>query len=58
MPTLQMRAALILAPTRELSLQISKTAKELGKYLNVQVVCITGGTSVKNDILRFKSTGV
>ncbi len=44
--------AIILVPTRELALQISSTLKELGKYLNVQVMITTGGTNLKDDIYR------
>jgi len=43
---------LILTPTRELALQTSSVCKELGKYLNVQVMCTTGGTSLQDDIMR------
>ena len=44
---------LILTPTRELALQTSAVCRELGKHLNVQVVVTTGGTSLKDDIMRF-----
>jgi ATP-dependent RNA helicase DDX6/DHH1 len=47
---------LILVPTRELALQTSQVCKELGKYLNVQVMVSTGGTSLKDDIMRMYST--
>ncbi|GIX63686.1 DEAD box polypeptide DDX6 [Babesia caballi] len=43
---------LILLPTRELALQTSAVVKELGKYLNVQCMVSTGGTSLRNDIVR------
>ena len=42
----------ILVPTRELALQTSQVCKELGKYLNVEVMVSTGGTSLKDDIMR------
>ncbi|GMP61516.1 hypothetical protein CsSME_00023951 [Camellia sinensis var. sinensis] len=42
----------ILVPTRELALQTSQVCKELGKYLNIQVMVTTGGTSLKEDIMR------
>jgi ATP-dependent RNA helicase DDX6/DHH1 len=42
-------------PTRELALQTSQVCKELGKYLNVQVMVSTGGTSLKDDIMRLYS---
>ena len=47
--------ALILVPTRELALQISSTVKEIGKYLNAQVIIATGGTSIKDDIYRLNN---
>ena len=45
-------AALILVPTRELALQSAHVCKELGKYLNVQVMTSTGGTFLRDDIQR------
>lgn len=45
-------AALILVPTRELALQTAHVCKELGKYLNVQVMTSTGGTLLREDIQR------
>jgi len=47
---------LILVPTRELALQTSQVAKELGKHMNVQVMVSTGGTSLKDDIMRLYNT--
>jgi ATP-dependent RNA helicase DDX6/DHH1 len=49
--------ALILVPTRELALQTSQVCKTLGKHLNVEVVVSTGGTSLKDDILRLGQPG-
>eukprot|EP00996_Jenningsia_fusiforme_P001100 NODE_2004_length_1326_cov_92.252937_g1820_i0.p1 GENE.NODE_2004_length_1326_cov_92.252937_g1820_i0~~NODE_2004_length_1326_cov_92.252937_g1820_i0.p1 ORF type:complete len:414 (+),score=60.47 NODE_2004_length_1326_cov_92.252937_g1820_i0:69-1244(+) len=43
---------LILVPTRELALQTSQVTKELGKHLKVEVMVTTGGTSLKDDIMR------
>ncbi|RRT61329.1 hypothetical protein BHE74_00028149 [Ensete ventricosum] len=42
----------ILVPTRELALQTSVVCKELGKHLKIQVMVTTGGTSLKDDIMR------
>ncbi|KAK4435300.1 DEAD-box ATP-dependent RNA helicase 8 [Sesamum alatum] len=42
----------ILVPTRELALQTSQVCKELGKHLNIQVMATTGGTSLRDDIMR------
>lgn len=42
-------AAMILAPTRELTLQISEEAKKLLKYTNKTVATIIGGTDYKKQ---------
>jgi ATP-dependent RNA helicase DDX6/DHH1 len=47
---------LILVPTRELALQTSQVCKEIGKHMNVQVMASTGGTSLKDDIMRLYNT--
>ncbi|KAI7736205.1 hypothetical protein M8C21_024118, partial [Ambrosia artemisiifolia] len=44
--------AVILVPTRELALQTSHVCKELGKHMNIQIMVTTGGTSLKDDIMR------
>lgn len=44
--------ALLLVPTRELALQTSQVCKVLGKHMGVQVMVTTGGTTLKDDILR------
>eukprot|EP01067_Filipodium_phascolosomae_P000232 Filipodium_phascolosomae@DN119_c0_g1_i1.p1 len=43
---------LILVPTRELALQTSSVVKELGKHMQVQCMVSTGGTSLRDDIMR------
>ena len=43
---------MIIVPTRELALQTSQVCKELGKHLKIQVMVTTGGTSLKDDIMR------
>merc|ERR1740121_1724776 len=43
---------LILVPTRELALQTSSVVKQLGKHMNVQCMVTTGGTSLREDIMR------
>ncbi|WP_299196888.1 ATP-dependent RNA helicase RhlB [uncultured Amphritea sp.] len=42
-PTKGVPRALIIAPTRELALQIASDAEELGKYANIGVVALVGG---------------
>ncbi|GLJ50134.1 hypothetical protein SUGI_1066750 [Cryptomeria japonica] len=44
--------ALLLVPTRELALQTSQVCKELAKHLKIQIMVTTGGTSLKDDIMR------
>ncbi|CAG9463265.1 unnamed protein product [Pedinophyceae sp. YPF-701] len=46
----------ILVPTRELALQTASVCKELGKHLKIQVMSTTGGTSLKEDIMRLHQT--
>lgn len=48
--------AVILVPTRELALQTSQVTKTLGKHMGVEVMVTTGGTSLKDDILRLSQT--
>lgn len=51
-PKLNKIQALILVPTRELALQTSQVVRTLGKHLGIQCMVTTGGTSLKDDILR------
>ncbi|KAI9752800.1 MAG: DExD/H-box ATP-dependent RNA helicase dhh1 [Chaenotheca gracillima] len=48
--------ALILVPTRELALQTSQVCKTLGKHLGVNVMVSTGGTGLKDDIIRLNES--
>ena len=48
--------AVILVPTRELALQTSQVCRILGKHMGVQVMVTTGGTTLKDDILRLSET--
>ena len=48
--------ALLLVPTRELALQTSQVCKNLGKHMNTQVMVTTGGTTLKDDILRLSES--
>ena len=47
---------MVLVPTRELALQTSQVCKELGKHLGVEVMVTTGGTSLRDDIMRLHQT--
>ncbi|KAG5379840.1 hypothetical protein IGI04_027682 [Brassica rapa subsp. trilocularis] len=51
-PNTNVIQAMILVPTRELALQTSQVCKEFSKYLNIQVMVTTGGTSLRDDIMR------
>lgn len=51
-PNLNAIQAVIVLPTRELALQTSQVVRTLGKHLGIQVMVSTGGTSLKDDILR------
>jgi ATP-dependent RNA helicase DDX6/DHH1 len=46
---------LMLVPTRELALQTSAIVKEVGKHLPVQTMVSTGGTNLRDDIMRLYS---
>jgi ATP-dependent RNA helicase DDX6/DHH1 len=49
--------ALLLVPTRELALQTSNVCKKIAKHLNVHIMVSTGGTSLKEDIMRLYHPG-
>jgi len=48
--------AMIVVPTRELALQTSQICIELGKWLGCSCMVTTGGTSLKDDIMRLDDT--
>lgn len=45
---------LILVPTRELAMQTSHVCKSLGKHLGINVMVTTGGTGLRDDIVRLQ----
>jgi len=47
---------LMLIPTRELALQTSAIVKEVGKHMGLECMVTTGGTSLKDDIMRLYNT--
>jgi len=49
--------ALIIVPTRELALQTSQICIELSKHIGCKVMVTTGGTNLKDDILRLYDPG-
>lgn len=44
--------ALVIVPTRELALQTSQICIELAKHMQVKVMVTTGGTNLRDDIMR------
>lgn len=45
---------LIMVPTRELALQTAMIVKKMSKHLGVETIVTTGGTLLKDDIIRLK----
>lgn len=46
---------LIMVPTRELALQTSSIVKEISKHMAIETMVTTGGTSLRDDIMRLYS---
>lgn len=46
--------ALILSPTRELALQIHEELKRIGKYTNLSIVSVFGGSDIERQIRDLK----
>lgn len=53
-PTLTYVQGMILVPTRELALQTSQICIELSKHLKLKIMVTTGGTDLKEDIMRLQ----
>ncbi|KAI9010311.1 ATP-dependent RNA helicase eIF4A [Phycomyces nitens] len=53
--SLKQTQALILAPTRELALQIQKVVLALGDFMGIECHACIGGTNVRDDIARLQS---
>ncbi|KAG0423845.1 hypothetical protein HPB47_000393 [Ixodes persulcatus] len=49
--------AMAIVPTRELALQTSQICIELSKHLKARVMVTTGGTNLKDDIMRIYENG-
>lgn len=57
-PMIFVNVAIVLVPTRELALQVSQITIQLSQYLGgVKVMATTGGTSLRDDIMRLDKTG-
>ena len=46
--------AIVMAPTRELALQITKEAKKFTKSMGLRAVCVYGGTGISEQIAELK----
>ena len=46
-----------MVPTRELALQTSQICKQISKHLGIQVMVTTGGTNLRDDIMRLYEPG-
>jgi superfamily II DNA/RNA helicase len=56
--TILVYVAMVIVPTRELALQTSQICIELSKHLGCKVMATTGGTNLKDDILRLYDPGL
>ena len=50
--------ALVLAPTRELALQIEGDAKGLAKYMDERTVCVVGGMDIQTQLAKLEKKPV
>lgn len=46
---------LVIAPTRELALQLELSVKDYGKYLDINTVCVYGGSNINPQIKLLQS---
>jgi ATP-dependent RNA helicase DDX6/DHH1 len=51
-PSKEVIQGMIIVPTRELALQTSQICIELCKHMGIKVMVTTGGTNLKDDIMR------
>lgn len=50
--------AIVMVPTRELALQMSQICITMSRHMGgVKVMATTGGTNLKDDIMRLDETG-
>ena len=49
---------MIIVPTRELTLHTSQIAIELSKHMGVKVMMTTGGSNLKDDIMRINQVAL
>jgi translation initiation factor 4A len=53
-PTMKQTQAIIMAPTRELTLQNYNVISALGQYYDITIQCLIGGTPIIDDIRKYK----
>lgn len=53
-PSIDQLQGIILVPTRELALQTSNICINLAKYTKIKILSTTGGTNLRDDIMRLK----
>ena len=46
--------AVIMTPTRELAIQITKDCKKFAKHMRLRTVCVYGGTGISEQIAELK----
>lgn len=49
-------STLVISPTRELASQIAVEAEALGRFHNITVQCVVGGTNIDSEIKKIKRT--
>lgn len=51
-------SAMVIVPTRELALQVSQICIQVSKHMGgAKVMATTGGTNLRDDIMRLDDTG-
>ena len=49
-PNYRLPQAIVLAPTRELALQVTDDITRMGKYMNLKALAVVGGRSIERQI--------
>lgn len=53
-PSIPQTQTIIMAPTRELTLQNYNVIRALGQYYDIQIQCLIGGTPIMEDVRKYK----
>ena len=54
-PTSEETQAIVLTPTRELCIQVTQALRSYAEHLDINVVAVFGGTSVRDQAARVRS---